>query len=66
MTNALNQQWHLVSRPTGEPEASNFALRESPLGQPQDGGLLVRQHLGRARGWGGPAVGHLRRHLAWR
>ena len=44
MTNALNQQWHLVSRPTGEPEASNFALRESPLGQPQDGGLLVRQH----------------------
>ena len=44
MTNVLNKQWHLVSRPSAEPEASNFALLESPLGQPQDGGLLVRQH----------------------
>ena len=45
MANELNKQWLLVSRPTREPTASNFKLVESPAGEPQDGGLLVRQHF---------------------
>jgi NADPH-dependent curcumin reductase CurA len=41
----INQQWHLVSRPTGEPSASNFKLVEAPVPELQDGQVLVRQHF---------------------
>ena len=41
----LNKQWHLVSRPTGEPSASNFKLVEAPVPELQDGQVLVRNHF---------------------
>jgi len=40
----LNQQIHLVSRPTGEPTADNFKLVETTLPEPRDGQVLVRHH----------------------
>jgi len=40
----INKQWHLVSRPTGEPTPGNFRLVEAPLPDLQDGQLLVRNH----------------------
>jgi len=40
----MNQQWHLVSRPSGEPTADNFKLVDAPLPELQDGQLLVRNH----------------------
>jgi NADPH-dependent curcumin reductase CurA len=39
-----NRQIHLVSRPTGEATSDNFALVEAPLGDPQEGQVLVRNH----------------------
>jgi NADPH-dependent curcumin reductase CurA len=41
----INKQWHLVSRPTGEPSAANFKLVEAPVPEVQDGQVLVRQHF---------------------
>jgi NADPH-dependent curcumin reductase len=41
----INRQWHLVSRPTGEPGASNFKLVETPVPELQDGQVLVRNHF---------------------
>jgi len=41
----INQQWHLASRPTGEPSASNFKLVEAPVADLQDGQVLVRNHF---------------------
>jgi len=40
----MNKQWHLVSRPSGEPTPDNFKLVEAPLPELQDGQLLVRNH----------------------
>lgn len=40
----LNKQWHLVSRPTGEPTPDNFKLVEAPVPELQDGQVLVRNH----------------------
>ncbi|MBX3642400.1 MAG: NADP-dependent oxidoreductase [Rubrivivax sp.] len=40
----INQQWHLVSRPTGEPTPSNFKLVEATVPDLQDGQVLVRNH----------------------
>ncbi len=40
-----NQQIHLVSRPTGEALAENFALVDSQLPDLQDGQVLVRHHF---------------------
>ena len=40
----INKQWHLVSRPTGEPTPANFKLVEAPVPDLQDGQLLVRNH----------------------
>lgn len=40
----VNQQWHLVSRPTGEPAADNFRLVEVAVPELQDGQVLVRHH----------------------
>jgi NADPH-dependent curcumin reductase CurA len=40
----INKQWHLVSRPDGEPSPANFKLVEAPLPELQDGELLVRNH----------------------
>ncbi len=43
----MNQQIHLVSRPTGEPDASNFKLVEAPVpaqGDLKDGQVLVKNH----------------------
>lgn len=40
----INRQLHLVSRPTGEPTADNFALVERPLPDLDDGQVLVRHH----------------------
>ncbi len=40
----MNKQWHLVSRPTGEPTPSNFKLVEATVPELQDGQVLVRNH----------------------
>lgn len=41
----LNKQWHLVSRPTGEPTPDNFKLVEAEVPELQDGQVLVRNHF---------------------
>jgi NADPH-dependent curcumin reductase CurA len=44
---AINRQWLLASRPTGEATASNFRLVEAPLPEPaqlNEGQVLVRHH----------------------
>ena len=41
----INKQWHLVSRPTGEPTTDNFKLVEAAVPELQDGQLLVRNHF---------------------
>jgi NADPH-dependent curcumin reductase len=41
----MNKQWHLVSRPSGEPTPGNFKLVETPVPELQDGQVLVRQHF---------------------
>jgi NADPH-dependent curcumin reductase CurA len=41
----INKQWHLVSRPSGEPTPDNFKLMEAPVPELQDGQLLVRNHF---------------------
>ena len=41
----INKQWHLVSRPSGEPTPDNFKLVEAAVAEPQDGQVLVRQHF---------------------
>ena len=40
----INRQWHLASRPSGEPSAANFRLVEAPLPELKDGEVLVRHH----------------------
>ncbi len=40
----VNRQWHLASRPTGEPGRDNFRLVEAPLPALADGQVLVRHH----------------------
>ena len=40
----MNQQIHLVSRPTGEPSAANFQLVEAPVPDLADGQVLVKNH----------------------
>jgi len=44
MNSKMNKQWHLVSRPTGEPTPSSFQLVEATVPELQDGQVLVRQH----------------------
>jgi NADPH-dependent curcumin reductase len=44
MTTTINRQWHLASRPSGEPTAANFRLMEAPLPELADGEVLVRHH----------------------
>jgi NADPH-dependent curcumin reductase len=41
----MNKQWHLVSRPSGEPTPDNFKLLEAPVPDLQDGQVLVRNHF---------------------
>jgi NADPH-dependent curcumin reductase CurA len=41
----VNSQWHLVSRPVAEAQASNFRLVEAPLPALADGQVLVRHHF---------------------
>jgi NADPH-dependent curcumin reductase len=41
---SMNKQFLLVSRPSGEPSASNFKLVETPLPELKDGEVLVRHH----------------------
>jgi NADPH-dependent curcumin reductase CurA len=40
----INKQWHLASRPTGEPSAANFKLVEAAVPELEEGQLLVRNH----------------------
>jgi NADPH-dependent curcumin reductase CurA len=40
----INKQWHLVSRPRGEPSTANFQLVEATVPELQDGQVLVRNH----------------------
>ena len=40
----INQQIHLVSRPTGEPSVANFQLVEAPVPELADGQVLVKNH----------------------
>ena len=44
MSNTINQQWLLASRPTGEPTADNFKLVEAAVPELADGQVLVRHH----------------------
>ncbi len=44
MTQAINKQIHLVSRPDGEPTAANFKLVEAALPTVGEGQVLVRNH----------------------
>jgi NADPH-dependent curcumin reductase CurA len=37
-----NRQWRLARRPTGMVEASDFELVETPIGEPAEGELLIR------------------------
>jgi NADPH-dependent curcumin reductase CurA len=36
------REWHLVARPHGWPKAEDFALRETPVTEPGEGRVLVR------------------------
>ena len=45
MAGINNKQIHLVSRPDGEAHVDNFKLVEVPIGEPQDGQVLVRNHF---------------------
>jgi NADPH-dependent curcumin reductase CurA len=38
----LNTQVYLASRPTGIPQAENFAIRQAPVPEPREGQFLVR------------------------
>lgn len=40
-----NKQWHLVSRPAGEPSVDNFRLVEVAVPELNDGQVLVRHHF---------------------
>ena len=42
MTEGVNRQWTLASRPEGYPARENFALVESPIEDPGKGELLVQ------------------------
>lgn len=42
MVPAVNRQWQLTSRPTGQVTVDNFSLRQEPLARPGDGEVLVR------------------------
>ena len=44
MSNIINKQIQLVSRPTGEPSADNFKLVELTVPELDDGQVLVRHH----------------------
>jgi NADPH-dependent curcumin reductase CurA len=44
MSNVINKQLLLVSRPTGEPTADNFKLVEKAVPELGDGQVLVRHH----------------------
>ncbi|WP_329388187.1 NADP-dependent oxidoreductase [Streptomyces sp. NBC_01716] len=39
---ASGREWHLVARPHGWPKSTDFALREAPVTEPDEGGVLVR------------------------
>ena len=41
----LNRQWHLASRPQGEPTPANFRFVEAPVPELKDGEVLVRHHF---------------------
>jgi NADPH-dependent curcumin reductase CurA len=45
MSNIMNVQVHLQSRPEGEATAGNFSLVEVPVREPQTGQILVRNHF---------------------
>ena len=42
MTEGVNRQWTLASRPEGYPTAENFALVESPIEDPGPDEVLVQ------------------------
>jgi hypothetical protein len=42
MTQRINHQWRLVSRPTGNLTEANFNWTEEPVAEPKDGQVLVR------------------------
>ena len=44
MSNLINRQWLLASRPDGEPNAANFQLIETAVPELADGQVLVRHH----------------------
>ena len=44
MSNKMNPQIQLASRPSGEPSADNFRLVETPMPELADGEVLVRHH----------------------
>ncbi|WP_318211034.1 MULTISPECIES: NADP-dependent oxidoreductase [unclassified Streptomyces] len=39
---ASSREWHLVARPHGWPTPADFALRETPVTEPAEGRILVR------------------------
>lgn len=45
MSQAINRQIVLASRPSGEPSAANFRLVETPVAELAEGQVLVRNHF---------------------
>ena len=43
--NTINRQWHLASRPKGEPTPENFRLVEAAVPEPKEGEVVVRHHF---------------------
>jgi NADPH-dependent curcumin reductase CurA len=39
---ATGREWHLIARPHGWPTPEDFALREAPVAEPGEDGILVR------------------------
>ena len=39
---ASSREWHLVARPHGWPTPADFALRETPVSEPAEGRILVK------------------------
>lgn len=48
MTQPINRQVLLSSRPTGIPQAEHFRIVETPAPVPADGQVLVRAYSGRS------------------
>ena len=42
MTELINRQYYLASRPVGQPDANNVPVRDVPVAEPADGEVVLR------------------------